>query len=91
MRDSGHESVTEALEAVVGRHLAQRPDPADDDSVGPGHRRRVAAEDAAAFRELELVLALCKISSQLVHALLEARGLGRPVGEREEPLGHGAV
>ena len=91
VRDRGDERVAQALEAPVGGHLAQRPDPSDDGSVLSGDRRRVAAEDAAALGELELVLARGEIACQLLHPLAEARRLGRPVGEREQPLGDRAV
>ncbi len=89
--DGVDEGVAQALEPSVGSHLAQRPDPSDDGSVLAGDRRRVAAEHATALGELELVLARGEIASQRVHPLAEARRLGRPVGEREQPLGDGAV
>ena len=91
MRDRGHERVAQPLEAAVGRHFAQRPDAADEGPVGPCNRGRAAAEDAAGLAQLEFVLAGGVIVRELAHPFAEAIRLGRPVREREQALGHGAV
>jgi hypothetical protein len=91
VRDRSDERVPQPLEAPVGGHLAQRPDPPDHGSVLPRDRRRIAAEHTPAVRELEFVLARDRVAADLLHPLAVARRLRRPVGEGEQPLRDGAV
>ena len=91
VRDRGDECVAQTLEAPVGGHLAQRPDPPVHHSVLSPDRRRVAAEHAPALGELELVLARDGVAADLLHSFPVACRLGRPVGEREQAFRDRAV
>ena len=89
--DRGHEGVAQPLEAAVGRHLAQRPDPADEGSVGPGTgvvEPRKTRPVSLSSNSSSLAVVIVR---ELAHPFAEATRLGRPVGEREQSLGHGAV
>ena len=91
VRHGGDERVAEPVELTVRRDLAERPDPSAEAAVRVRDRRGVAAEDAAAALELELVLArLHRMLRDVAHPDPVALGLGRARRNREQPLADGS-